>query len=641
MIRLNQIKLPIFDTAERGEMRVSAALEQKLLRKKAAKLLKIREDGIRKLRIVRRSVDAREKKNILFVYVLDVKLHDSISGPSRKTEEAFVKRLQNRNIAVETEIPFVLPEASGRTFAAGQGKMPAVRPIIVGTGPCGLFAAHTLCRLGLYPIVIERGERMEKRRAKTERFFETGKLDPDSNVQFGEGGAGTFSDGKLNTSVKGQGSYIRYVLECFYEYGADADILYEQKPHIGTDRLSEVVVNLRNDILRMGGDILFDTKLCGIETEAAQSGAAVLRPETLVSAGDAETAACAGNTNQTEAAEKIAAGSGQDARRLSAVRLRVPADREERRQFERVFGKKAAAHEEVSIPCEQLILALGHSARDTFSMLYESGLFMEQKAFAMGVRVQHPQRLIDEALYGSERLSEKEALLGPASYKLTHRCENGRSIYSFCMCPGGYVVNSSSEEGRLCVNGMSYHGRDSENANAALIVNVTTSDFPSEHPLAGIELQRRLEETAYKLCGGAIPCETYGDFKAGTEKDFAVSSYANCFQGYYAYADLRRALPDFMREALLEGMEAFGRSIRGFDSDDAILSMAEARTSSPVRIPRGEDFSANISGIYPAGEGAGYAGGITSAAVDGVRTALACWEQRKKDLGSGYGEMKS
>ena len=568
MIRINQIKIPIFETADPKSGHVSEEIQRRLLVRKAAKLLKIKEDGIRKLRIMRRSVDAREKNNILFVYLVDVRLHDSISGPSRETEAAFVQRLRNRNITVETEIPLVIPEC-GDT---------ASRPIIVGAGPCGLFAAHTLCRMGFHPILIERGARMEKRVQQTERFFETGKLDPDSNIQFGEGGAGTFSDGKLNTSVKGQGSFIRYVLERFHEFGADGDILYEQKPHIGTDRLSEVIVRLRADILRMGGSVLFDTKLCGIETKENS---------------------------------------------ISAILLRAPSDHEERRAFERVFSVKAAAREMVRVPCGSLILALGHSARDTLEELYRAGLSMEQKPFAMGVRVQHPQQKIDEALYGSERLSEKQKLLGAASYKLTHTCRNGRSIYSFCMCPGGYVVNSSSEAEKLCINGMSCHDRDSGTANAALIVNIRTDDFPSEHPLSGISLQRELEETAYRLCGGAVPCETFGDFKAGKRDAFSAPGFEPQFKGYYALADIRSALPQFMQEAILEGMEAFGRTIRGFSSEDAFLSLAEARTSSPVRIPRGEDFMANIRGIYPAGEGAGYAGGITSAAADGIRAALA------------------
>ena len=588
MIRINQIKIPIFDTKDPKSGRVSEEIQRKLLMRKAAKLLKVREDGIRKLRILRRSIDAREKKNILFVYLIDVRLHDSISGPSAGTEAAFVRRLGNRNITVETEMPFSVPETGGMAVDGAAQKNITPRPVIVGAGPCGLFAAHTLCRMGYRPILIERGERMEKRIIRTERFFETGKLDPDSNVQFGEGGAGTFSDGKLNTSVKGQGSLIRYVLERFHEFGADSDILYEQKPHIGTDRLSEVIVNLRTDILRMGGTVLFGTKLCGIEKQRA-------------------------DRDQEE--------TGNEA--LCAILLRVPSDHEERRAFEDVFGGKTSAGELIRIPCRTLILALGHSARDTIESLYEAGLSMQQKPFAMGVRVQHPQKWINEALYGSERLSEKEHLLGPASYKLTHTCRNGRSIYSFCMCPGGYVVNSSSEEGRLCINGMSCHDRDSGMANAALIVNIRTDDFPTAHPLSGIALQRELEEKAFRLCDGAIPCETFGDFKTDKREDFTAPDFRPQFKGFYALADIRSALPGFMQEALLEGMEAFGRNIRGFGADDALFSLAEARTSSPVRIPRGEDFMANIRGIYPAGEGAGYAGGITSAAADGIRAALA------------------
>lgn len=576
MIRINQIKIPVFEAANG---------EEGLLRKKTAKLLRVREDGIRKLRIVRRSVDAREKNNICYVYLLDVRLSDSVIGPGRKTEEAFVRKLKNANVTIEELIPWKPEPASAAALRQAEEDG---QPVIVGSGPCGLFAAHTLCRAGLRPLILERGQCVEKRRETVDRFFETGKLDPDSNVQFGEGGAGTFSDGKLNTSVKGQGSLIRYVLETFADCGADREILIDQKPHIGTDVLSEVIRNMREEIIAMGGRFLFETKLCGIETE---DGA------------------------------------------LSAIRIELPKGHEARKHAERVLAERSLSGPE--IPCRRLILATGHSARDTVSMLYESGVEMEAKPFAMGLRVQHPQALVNRALYGTDRLSEKEALLGPSPYKLTHRCKNGRSVYSFCMCPGGYVVNSSSEEGRLCVNGMSYHDRNGENANAALIVNVTPADFPSEHPLSGIAMQRALEEKAYALCGGAVPMETYGDFKAGKTEQFRSSAFSPAFCGYAALADLRFMLPDYMQEALLEGMEAFDRVIPGFASEDAIFAGIESRTSSPVRIPRGKTMEANIRGIFPAGEGAGYAGGITSAAVDGIRAAMAvCGMQAgKKDTG--------
>lgn len=570
MIRVSQIKLPIFSAGkDRKE-------ELRLLKREAAKKLRIRPEGIRKLKILRRSVDARKKENILYVYILDLRLHDSITGPSRETEAAFVRRLSDRDVTVETEIPVRVERLSPEQIAAFEEK--AGRPVVVGSGPCGLFAAHTLCLMGLRPLILERGEAVEKRMETVERFFQTGSLRENSNVQFGEGGAGTFSDGKLNTSIKGQGSRIRYVLEQFYRCGAPEEILYDQKPHIGTDILREVVKNLRQEILAMGGSFLFETRLTGIETEGGA---------------------------------------------LSAIHLELPGDHGAFLEAERSLSIKAAPGETVKLPCSSLILAIGHSARDTFRMLCEAGVPMEQKPFAMGLRVQHPQRLIDKALYGEDRLSEKEAVLGPASYKLTHRLPEGRGIYSFCMCPGGYVINASSEKNRLCVNGMSRHGRSGDNANAALIVTVGTEDFPGREPLSGMELQEKLEEQAYSLCGGAIPCETYGDFLRGKKADFSAPSFTPSFQGYYAYGDLRSILPEFLQEAVICGMEAFGRNIRGFDWEEALFSGVETRTSSPVRILRDGSFESGISGIFPAGEGAGYAGGITSAAIDGMRTAEA------------------
>ncbi|MDO4266609.1 MAG: FAD-dependent oxidoreductase [Eubacteriales bacterium] len=572
MIRINQIKIPIFEIASPSGTG-DPELENALLRKKTARLLKVREDGIRKLRIVRRSVDARDRKDILFVYMLDVRLHDSISGPSAETEQKFVAGLRNRNVTALQQMPVRIEPAKEAVLR--KLSEDGTRPVVCGSGPCGLFAAHTLCLAGLKPIVIERGQRVEKRRETVDRFFETGKLDTESNVQFGEGGAGTFSDGKLNTSIKGEGSYIRYVLEQFCRYGAGEEILYEQKPHIGTDVLTDVVKAMREDIIRMGGSFLFETCLTGIEADTA----------------------------------------------LSAVFVKAPGNHTEREALSALCGRKTAPGERVRIPATKLILAVGHSARDTIAALYEQGLLMEQKNFAMGLRIQHPQKLIDEALYGADRLLEKEQLLGPSPYKLTHRAENGRGIYSFCMCPGGYVVNASSEEGRLCVNGMSEHDRDSGIANSALIVTVGTADFPSEHPLSGMELQRDLEEKAYALCNGAIPCETWEDFREGRTEEFHAAAFEPAFKGYYAYADLGSILPSFIREAILSGMPAFGRSIRGFDAPSALFAGIETRTSSPVRIVRNEAFLSNIDGIYPAGEGAGYAGGITSAAIDGIRAA--------------------
>ena len=583
MIRINQLKLAIFDIPRTPEGKPDAKLEAELLKKKAAKLLGVRQDGIRKLKVLRRSVDAREKDNILFVYTLVVRLHDSITGPTAATEEAFIKKCRNKNILREDSIPFVPPMGQPET-ATQQNQ-----PVIIGAGPCGLFAALILAKAGQKPIIIERGAPCEERELVLERFFETGKLDTESNVQFGEGGAGMFSDGKLNTSVKGQSNYIRFVLETFVRFGAAPQILTDQKPHVGTDVLTEVVKRMRKEIETLGGTFCFHTKLESLELDenGKLCGVVLKQNESLRKAGSQSGA------NRIEALFANGAGSGID---KTAI-LKTTA----------------------------CILAIGHSARDTFSMLQEKNVQMEPKSFAMGIRIQHPQRLIDEAMYGKNRLDEKVNLLGHASYKLTHRCQNGRSIYSFCMCPGGYVVNSSSETGRLCINGMSYHDRQSGMANAALIVNVTPADFPSDGALGGILLQRELEEKAYALLDGLIPYETYAEFAQNEKKPNGVpksDSFEPRFKGYAAAADVRGMLPLFMQEAVLEGMTAFARQIPGYDASDACIAGIEARTSSPVRIVRAETGESSIPGLYPAGEGAGYAGGITSAAVDGIRTAL-------------------
>ncbi len=408
-----------------------------------------------------------------------------------------------------------------------------------------------LARHGYRPLVLERGGPVQERTKKVQAFWETGKLDPACNVQFGEGGAGTFSDGKLNTLVKDPVGRNRKVLELFVEFGADPRICYVNKPHIGTDVLCRIVESMREEILRLGGQVRFYSQVTDLQVEEGRLAGLVVNGE--------ET-----------------------------------------------------------IPAEAAILAIGHSARDTFAVLKARQVPMEAKAFAVGLRILHPQAMVDMAQYKGDR--EAARLLGAASYKLTHTCGSGRGVYSFCMCPGGFVVNASSEEGRLAVNGMSYHARDGEDANSALIVTVTPKDFGGEGPLAGIAFQRRLEELAYKAGKGKIPVQLYGDFKEG-RLSTGFGQVRPQFRGETAFADLRQILPVPVTEALLEGIDRFGQIIRGFDRPDAILAGVESRTSSPVRICRDDHLESRIKGLFPCGEGAGYAGGITSAAMDGLRVA--------------------
>ncbi len=561
MIRINQIKLPIFEAGRDKERELS------VISQKTAELLKCRQRDIRKLNIIKKSVDARDKNNIFFVYSVNVRLHDSITGPSAETENVYIAKLKNRNIVQDKKIPLFIPKLSDEVILNHDGANNSsteafIKPVIIGSGPCGLFAALILSESGFKPIILERGFDEAERRRKTELFFETGKLDPDCNIQFGEGGAGTFSDGKLNTGIKDEGGFIGFVLRSFVKFGADESILYDQKPHVGTDVLCDIVRNIREYLIKRGSKYIFGARFDGIESFN---------------------------------------GHLKDIYYTDVK-----------------SGKRHKLHTDCAVLCT------GHSARDTYEMLKDIGIDMERKSFAVGIRIQHPQKLIDGALYGEGRLSEKEAILGPASYKLTHRAENGRNIYSFCMCPGGYVVNSSSEEKRLCINGMSYNKRDSKVANSALIVNVTPEDFLSEDVLSGMEFQRELEKKAYEAASGVIPCETFKEFRDKVKEPSCISSFEPQFSGYNAAGDVRGILPEYVGDAIEDGIRAFAGSIKNFDNDDAVIAGIEARTSSPVRILRGDDRCAlKLKGLYPAGEGAGYAGGITSAAVDGIKTALA------------------
>ncbi len=527
MIRINQLKLPLGHSREQ-------------LYEKAAKTLGIHREDMDTLSIVKQSVDARKKPELIYSYVVDIKL----KKVGKKREEALVRRLKNRNVLCQEEREYHLPKTGEKPLSHP--------PVIVGTGPAGLFCGLALARKGYCPVLLERGEDVDSRSLRVKGFWKDGILDPDSNVQFGEGGAGTFSDGKLNTLVKDPFGRNREVLRILTEFGADLSILYVNKPHIGTDVLSRIVKAIRQEIIRLGGQVRFLSKMTDVEIEEGQIQAVVVNGEERI-----ET--------------------------------------------------------------ETLVLAIGHSARDTFEQLLLRRIPMEAKDFAVGFRIQHPQSQINESQYGLKQCPE----LGPASYKLTAKTKNGRGVYSFCMCPGGYVVNASSEPGRLAVNGMSYHDRAGENANSALIVTVTREDFKSHDicpPLAGMAFQRKLEEKAWELGRGKIPVQLYGDFCENKEsREFGQVEPAFC--GEYVFANLRKLLPEALTASLMEAMESFGCTIRGFDRADAILAGIESRTSSPVRIPRDSSLESEIKGLFPCGEGAGYAGGITSAAMDGLKVA--------------------
>ncbi|MBQ6621230.1 MAG: NAD(FAD)-utilizing dehydrogenase [Mogibacterium sp.] len=490
----------------------------------------------------RESVDARDKSEIRLVYTVDFELDRPLR--IRKSQEKDLRQITGEERSV--------PEPGTEPLSA--------RPVIAGFGPAGIFAALELARLGYRPIVLERGACMADRIEDVGRFRREGILDPESNVLFGEGGAGTFSDGKLTSGIKD--GNIRYVLETFANAGADPDILYKHRPHIGTDVLRTVIVNLREEILSLGGEVRFGTKLDSLITKDS---------------------------------------------RLTGIRI--------------VSGRSGSSAETPEarteiLPAQVLILAAGHSARDTFEMLRDAGLQMEQKPLSIGVRMEHPQALIDRAQYGEERR------LPPADYKLSCRASSGRGVYSFCMCPGGEVIVCTTAPGELCVNGMSDRARDSGTANSGILCDVRTDDFGSDDVLAGIRFQQQYERLAFRLgqeqaakkTGGA-PEDACLRFvpPRSTMKEFL----SNEGDGVY----VNRALPDFASEAIREAVPVFARKIRGYDSDDAVVTAVETRSSSPVRILRDEQGESNIRGIYPAGEGAGYAGGITSAACDGIRAA--------------------
>lgn len=529
LLQVSQIKLPI-------------GYKEDDLRKACIRKLKINDKDLLAYEIKKQSIDARKKEEI----------HYSLSVVVTLAYKAYNKVLSAKK--TNTDITVYKDEKLSIKKIEHSDKRN--RPIIIGSGPAGLFCAYVLALAGLNPIIIEQGQDVEKRTATVEKFWERGELSETSNVQFGEGGAGTFSDGKLNTMVKDPFRRIPFVLETFVKFGADPEILYINKPHIGTDVLKTVLINMRKEIEALGGEYRFETKFTDFHTKNGELIGVVL--------------------NQEE-----------------------------------------------TVPCNEVILALGHSSRDTFSLLSSKGIIMTPKPFAVGVRVEHPQEMISRYQYG--KLYDR---LPPADYKVTSTGVEGRGVYSFCMCPGGYVVNSSSEKGGTLVNGMSYHNRDSKNANSAIVVAVNTADFGAEDALAGVRFQKELEKKAFNLAGGAIPVQLLGDFKENKiSSGFGLIDTVS--KGKTQFANLREILPNYIVQSIILGMEDFGNKIKGFNRDDVVMLGVESRTSCPLRIVRDNNtFESNIAGIYPIGEGAGYAGGITSAAVDGIKVAEKIIEKR-------------
>ncbi len=539
MIRLTELKLPL-DHAE-GAL---AAL--------IARTLDIRVEQIETFDIHKRSFDAR-KAELLQVYIADV---------------AIVPTLEAELLAKFSNNPHVLPSPDMAYYPVGHAPASqSLRPVVIGFGPCGIFAALLLAQMGFKPIVLERGKKVRERTKDTWGLWRKNVLNPESNVQFGEGGAGTFSDGKLYSQIKDPRHLGRKVMQEFVKAGAPPEILTVARPHIGTFKLVKVVENMREQIIALGGEIRFEQRVTDvlIEEEA----------------------------------------DGQHIRGLTVLDQATGASYEMR--------------------ADQVVLALGHSSRDTFAMLHARGVYVEAKPFSIGFRVEHPQGLIDRARWGRHA---GHPLLGAADYKLVHHASNGRSVYSFCMCPGGTVVAATSEAGRVVTNGMSQYSRNERNANAGIVVGIDPRDYPG-HALAGLDLQRQLESHAYVLGGSdyRAPGQLVGDFVAGRAST-ALGSVEPSYTPGVTLGDLSSALPAYAIEAMREAFPAFGRKIKGFDTHDAVLTGVETRTSSPIKMSRGDDMqSVNVRGLYPAGEGASYAGGILSAGVDGIRVAEALARQ--------------
>ncbi|NDO46179.1 FAD-dependent protein [Clostridium sp. MD294] len=516
MIRVGEIKLKI----EENE----SELKQKIVKK-----LHINAEEILEQSIYKKALDARKKENIHYVYTVDVKL---------KNEKKVLERIRTKDVTITPDMTYYFP----------QGKsLLNTRPVVVGFGPAGMFAGLLLAEMGLKPIILERGEDIDNRTKTVELFWKKKELNTESNVQFGEGGAGAFSDGKLTTRSKDIRS--RKVLEEFVEAGAPPQILYDNKPHIGTDKLKTIVKNIRKKIIALGGEVRFCSKVTDL---------------------------------------KIAQ------RNIKGV----------------------IVNDEERINTEAVVLATGHSARDMYELLNKKGIYMEQKPFAMGIRIEHKQQMINEVQY-----REKAKQLPPADYRLTYTTQKGRAVYTFCMCPGGYVVNASSEKGYTAINGMSEYKRDGVNANSAILVQVFPQDFGNDEPLAGMYLQRELEQKAFQKANGAVPVQLLGDFLKQKCSQNWGEIQSSC-PSEVCFCNIAEILPQFITEALQEAIPEFGKKLKGFDADYAVISAVESRSSSPVRIVRNKQIqSISVSGLYAVGEGAGYAGGIVSAAIDGIVAA--------------------